>query len=491
MKKVLFYSPLAWNPHWEVELNLIEEYRRKDYHITLLKCNSELPVCIANPEKLWVTCADCKSRKSAGLKWLGNKNLAVASFYNLTEEQKALVEEAVNPEISSLEQLKAIKVGCSDVGTAALSSVAFVLREANPDVQKYQDLIKKFLRSAVTVHYCMLNHLREKQPDELVTFNGRFAEIRPALQTAWSLNVDTYVHDVAVAGRFWLLKNDFLHGLDVWKKIIKDLFENSDLKAEDKKKIGIGWFEERRNNKTTNFPTFIAQQEKGLLPETFASENINIGIFNSSEDEFVGFDEYKNPLYENQNEALQKILSSFINRPEIKFYLRIHPFLSQVDNSQTRFITELQKRFTNLGVIEPDSPISTYSLLDACDLIITFGSTVGIEAVYAKKPSILIGNAIYEDLKGIIKPKSHAELISVISNFADKNELPESFYREEDFFKYGFFMVEGGTPLKFAKSHDWWTTRMYRDNKEKRIRSAIPINILNKSIRRLRSSTKK
>lgn len=491
MKKVLFYNPISWNPHWETELNLAEEYKQKGWHITILKCDKELPVCVANPEKNWTTCADCKSRKSAGLRWLDDKNIFVKSFYRLTAEQEAHIQEFMKSEIESLEQLEKIKADCSDVGLAALSSVAFVLREPRPDVVKYQKLLKDFLRSALLVHYSMLNHLQEIRPDEVVLFNGRFAEIRPALQLAWDMKIDTYIHEVGgVAGRYLLTKNAFLHSCKVWKEMMDEAYDNSELDPAKKRIIGTTWFEERRNNATREAPSFITQQKKGLLPEDFSADKVNIVIFNSSDDEFVGFEEYKNPLYENQDEGTKMILESFKNNDKIKFYLRVHPFLSKLDNSQTRFISRLEKQFPNLCVIPPESPISSYSLMDLSNLVITFGSTVGIEAVYSGKPSILIGRAVYEDLNGIIKPQNHQQLVRIIEKYVSDRTLPELADAEENFFKYGFFVKNGGFSLKYANSSDWWQMKMSRNGKEKKIRSSLFINVLEKIASRLRTFSK-
>jgi hypothetical protein len=84
--------------------------------------------------------------------------------------------------------------------------------------------------------------------------------------------------------------------------------------------------------------------------------------------------------------------------------------------SQLADIKKLVSEFNNLTVIWPKDQVDSYSLLDACDKIITFGSTIGIEAAYWGKISILAGRAVYERLDCIYKPSNHEELITLIKS---------------------------------------------------------------------------
>jgi len=49
-------------------------------------------------------------------------------------------------------------------------------------------------------------------------------------------------------------------------------------------------------------------------------------------------------------------------------------------------------------VLPPNSAASTYELIDAADAVVSFGSSVGYEATYWGKVSIMAGRAIWEDL---------------------------------------------------------------------------------------------
>lgn len=486
MKKVLFYSPITYTPHWEIELNMMENYLRSDWQVVLLKCDAELPACMANPYHTFTRCLECKTRKTAGIKWIGKDRIKVKNITNLTESNKKEINRLKNLKIESTDYLKDIELEGSDIGMAALSSAITSLRDSEIDVEKHAELLNNFLVTAAVSHFSAINHFTEEAPDEVVLFNGRQASLRPALRAAWKLDIDTIVHESGkVSNRFWTVKNNFIHSLSGLKTMIEDSFQSSDLPKAEMKKIAAEWFEERRDKSSKNQIIFIGGQEEKHLPENFSDEKINAVIFNTSEDEVVGFDDFNNPYYKNQNEGIRQMLEDFKDYEKLHFYIRIHPNLKDLQNAQIKFLYQLAENYPNLTLIEPESAVDSYHLLEVCDLIITFISTMGIEAVYAGKTPILMGKSLYEDLGGIIKPESHEEFVKIVENFLKNKTLPNIGGGEEAWIKYGYFMRQGGQSLDFMEKDDWWNARMKRDGRETYIKPSIVSRFFNLASNRL------
>jgi hypothetical protein len=82
--------------------------------------------------------------------------------------------------------------------------------------------------------------------------------------------------------------------------------------------------------------------------------------------------------------------------------------------------------------------------LDASDLVVSFGSTMGIEASYWSKPSILLSRCIYEKSGSVYVPKSKEEVVSLISRAGELPPLDKT-----GACKAAFFWSRGGHSVRY------------------------------------------
>jgi len=155
----------------------------------------------------------------------------------------------------------------------------------------------------------------------------------------------------------------------------------------------------------------------------------------------------------------------------------VHPNLNNLQNSQARGIRELGLQFPSIRIIPPDSAVSSYALLDSADVVVSYGSTIGIEAAYAGTPSILMARAAYEDLGVCIRPQSHEELITLLLGMAEgkRINLPDNYFL--GVIKYGLFNRLWGLPFKFVRPFDAFSAKMEKNGKLVTIRSSIAPHI--------------
>ena len=128
--------------------------------------------------------------------------------------------------------------------------------------------------------------------------------------------------------------------------------------------------------------------------------------------------------------------------------MRVHPNLARAKKkgaTQLKQIAELKKKYNNLTVIEPEEKIDTYALMQAADKIVTAYSTVGCEATYWGKVSILAGKAPYDDLDCVYIAGSMVELYKYID---DKTLEPKP---KENTYPYGYYNLTFGEPLKYFR----------------------------------------
>jgi hypothetical protein len=212
----------------------------------------------------------------------------------------------------------------------------------------------------------------------------------------------------------------------------------------ERDEIGSRFFTARARGQVLNWYSFVTSQREGLLPKNWDDAKTNLVIFNSSEDEFAAIgDEWRNPLYPTQRDGLRRILDSLQGWKEnFHVYLRIHPNLRKVDNEDTRAVLQLSAPF--LTVIPPDSPISTYALIARADRVLSFGSTVGIEAVYWGTPSILAGNSLYRELGGTYNPGTHDEVMTLLTTELQPMDKTAALM-------FGHYYVTFGIPFKYYR----------------------------------------
>ena len=142
-----------------------------------------------------------------------------------------------------------------------------------------------------------------------------------------------------------------------------------------------------------------------------------LAIFMSTLWEKMGLDDYDPFFYEDELSGLAKILDEDILLSYFTIVIRLHPYSFNVGPHEKSLLERMISKFKNKEGIEfilPSSSISSYSLLRKSDIVLSFGSTIGIEAVYSKKPSILLGPALYQCLGCNVIPSSHDDLIHIL-----------------------------------------------------------------------------
>lgn len=484
-KRVLIYAPFAmWSPHFETDLELAEIYLQKGYDVSVIHCNRDMGICEPNLDHSSTSCRYCTSRFWNGISWLGQDRLAdVRSYYNITDEQKDSIQEILSGQLKTREDVENISFDSVDIGLSVMSSAISILREPEIDVVLHQDLIKKILQVALEVYFSFVNYIEKSPPDLVVMFNGRFAAFRPLLRIARKHGIDVEVHERGgVTGRYSLSRNTYPHDLGDMKQELARVNRETSLSDEERGGVARKWFEDRMRGKDQGWYSFTKHHSDGLLPAGYDYSRLNVVIFNNSEDEFVAIREWYSGNHEDQNTIIGKLVGTLSGRPDCMIYLRVHPNMARIDNSQIRGIAELKEQYPDLSVIPSDSKISTYALLRAADLVVVFGSTVGVEAAYLGKPCLLMGRAIYEDIPVCHQISEPGELESIVQTIRAGGVPIDPEEQLNSALQYGFYQAARGTDYKMVKQYSIRESVMIRDGVETNLRPGL----LTRGIHKLR-----
>ena len=414
MNVVVLSTYARWSVHYGTELEIIQRHLDDNDAVVQLYCDGVQLACDYNPGHSASKCRKCMRACQEGLSLLSARVPSI-SFLDLspadTEEMARLPKT-----FATHADLRGFRIDNFDIGWAVLSSVISLTRDPTPDLSRQADLISRLLNAALSVYRSVQRYLDHHGVDRMYVFNGRLAPCRAVLRACQSRNVTCLVHERGCdLQHYELYRNTMPVDLAY---VESEIAASWDKAANDEKRdeIGSRFFIERAQGRVQSWYSFVTSQREGLLPHNWDSAKTNVVIFNSSEDEFAAIgDEWQNPLYSTQRDGLRRILESLGSWNEnFHVYLRMHPNLREVDNEDTRGVLQLFAPF--LTVIPPDSPVSTYALIEHADRVLSFGSTVGIEAVYWGTPSILAGLSFYRGLGGTYNPGSHDELMALLKS---------------------------------------------------------------------------
>ena len=208
--------------------------------------------------------------------------------------------------------------------------------------------------------------------------------------------------------------------------------------------LGAQWYTDRANRVERNWHSFVKNQDAGRLPQGWNPEQRNVTIFSSSDDEFVAIGAgWENKIYKDQFTGICEIVQQLGGRHEFDVYLRIHPNLADVHNQTKQNLLELQS--PNLTIIPPEAKIDSYALLKSSEKAISFGSSVGIEAVFWGIPSVSLGPCVYQNLGGTYRPNNPKQALELIVDQLSPLSI-------EGALQYGYWSQTRGTKYQYFQA---------------------------------------
>ncbi len=449
---ILIFSPYAlYNPHFDTELEIAENHLEKSDSVTMIACNSHLHACDANPQHNLHNCLFCISRRTEGIKFL-SQEINLKPIYYLSAENIDEVKKIAQTIPNELEALKKFRVDNFDIGYGILSSLNYIYKVADFDLVHYKQLIVNLAISALMVYRSMQNYLSADNYDRVYVFNGRMSILRAVLRACQSLGIDCFLHERgSTLNHYSLYENALPHEINYSENKIQETW-NSCSDVAEKERIGSQFFIDRCSGIMENWTSFTEHQQEDLLPHDWDDGKNNIIIFTSSEHEYASIgDIWKIKIYKDQVDGLTKIIQSLSDRKDIHLYIRVHPLMQGFEYADEPLRKKIYAlKSPNLTIVKADSKISTYALLKKASKIITFGSSVGIEAVYWEIPSILIGSAYYQNMGVTYNPSSHEELLKLIDlDLSPKDKIPA--------LMYGYYFKTYGYPFRYYQSSGIFT----------------------------------
>jgi hypothetical protein len=373
--------------------------------VDIIYCDGMMPNgCFYNMYQNKQVCRGCRRLTKYLIRQLPqNSNISVYSSSEFVNPE-ANYQEIDGMHYQSTKDIKGLEYKNAKIGYAALSDYLSLSRNLFPCIDDdFRSYFNSMLHTAAIITECAIGIKNQLKPDVVGVFNSRTVCSRPIVDKCKYDNIQFIAFEAGFDTNNNILRKEYVnsdvHNISTNTKMINELWDSSDIPLDERIKTASNFFMRKRGNIASADKVYTADQINGLLPDNWDHSKHNVVIFNSSEDELAALgEEYDSmSLFPSQYQGIKYIFNQFKDNQDIHFYLRIHPNLKDVPYAYHRNLYDFDN-IENVTIIPGSSPISTYTLMDNADKIITFGSSTGAEAAFANKPVILLGCCMYRFL---------------------------------------------------------------------------------------------
>lgn len=451
MKYLVFLPQPFWIGSFGLTIDAVAKLATQGHEVFAVVCDNPFKTCNANLNAHSMTCMGCHFIQGTYLKKLP-QSVRICRTTEIVGREISRELKAFNPAYSSVDEIKEIRYKGIEIGRGALSTYITFSRNLNPRLdERFRRFFANILNSSCIQIEAIQNGMKIFSPDCVVVYNGRFSDSRPIYNYCIQNNIQVLCYEAnggyGETPRTRIEYIDSLpHSIAKNTELIQKCWVDSPSAENVKLQIGKDFFSRRRNGLEAGDKAHSASQHLGLLPRNWDPSLRNTVIFNSSEDEFasIGGEFESLALFKSQIEGIRYILNALQTDETFHFYLRIHPNLRHIKYKYHTDLHLLENEFENLTVIKADERISSYTLIDAAEKVVVFGSTIGVEAAYWGKPVILLGAALYYNLDTCYIPKTKLEIKPLLLETLRPKDSNQAA-------KYGFFVISewGERPTLF------------------------------------------
>lgn len=256
-------------------------------------------------------------------------------------------------------------------------------------------LIRSAARSYAFVFDQATQLIAERKISAVVVYNGRFLHDNAAAAAAEAAGIPVLFYDTGGGHTDFDLTIDKTHDWSALQKRMLRMYDSWDPAERDE--LGSSWFEERRHHLDASNALYVESQEIGTRIEHPNTECL-VAYFSSSDDELVELEVDWDSYFGGQPAALALLAEECRKRPGYTLVVRSHPHKRMKPRQDLLDWLEAVEAAQPDVHLDPYSPIDSYELMRQADIVVTYGSTSGVEAAYAKQPVIVMGPSAYDEL---------------------------------------------------------------------------------------------
>jgi hypothetical protein len=361
------------------------DLKEEGHDVALTYCDESSGTCSANLAGNPLTCASCKHSTVQAINGVGLTAIPIHA--------EAKHEPDLQP--TNLEAKKVL-------ATAVNSNLVTQLRMLPSEIKRTsvcRAIKRRYYRSVTRLHQDYRKLLWKLKPNRIEVLNGRHGCSKFPLLAANEFEIPFNALEYTLRKLPIVFKGHLPHDRIAFQNRLKTL--PADLA------IGEKYYSGRRNATFNKF----AKQHLIFEPDPRASKfQSKVTFFLSSQDECASLGPEWKTIFSNDAEVVRQACERF---PDKFFCVRFHPHQAGMPGDVAEPYRSFE-HYPNLKIYLPDSKINTYELVSWSDCVVTFASTVAIEACWMEKPAIQLGPSFYDQLDISYTPSTVEEFFDLL-----------------------------------------------------------------------------
>ncbi|WJI26753.1 DUF354 domain-containing protein [Thermosynechococcus sp. B3] len=426
---ILLIETFAYCPHLETSGEIaIELKKTNDLEVGIAFIDVDNPDDYIPKPKLFIP-RSRQNRVRALFRVLNRYGIENCWIEIPDEVSTKLIFEKIQNQIDNcndIQSIKEIRIDDFKIGMGVASSYVSYMKDPEPYINK--NLIERYFKSAIATYLTAERLIKCFNPLKVITYNGRFACSKPIVDVCKKYSIPLLYHERGATKERYYLSDKSPHDFKAIRASIKEMWELS--QDQNKEEIAESYFLRKIKGEGIGWVSFTEKQIKGMIPEK--SKKYRWTYYSSSDDEYIYVeDSIEHPIFKSQIESIHWLINYAAQLDDVELVIRVHPHKEQKSQKLRDSWNNLNGK--NVLVVPSYSLVDSYALAKNSDLIIVYGSTMGVEAAYLGKPVITIGDATYKGLDCTYEPSSLQELRDYLSlkklePKETKNSLPFGYY---------------------------------------------------------------
>jgi hypothetical protein len=436
-KSVLIYNNTQlWESQYIPALELILRFSELGIQVTYLYCRGNLKSCPANPRHTENICHMCRSTSDRAIKSLLPESTKIEVLAN------SLVYDV--PSFDSQKEFIDYTYEDLPAGKLAYSQMVDDISDLSLSLAEINSRGRNLIWEAINLYIQTIKIINQESIDCVFSWNGRRSSDGPVLFAARKLHLKSYAYSSGSSPDKYFFQENSLHSVKEWSESIRNFSTKYVNKISDLERDAEVFFTHQQSNKRITFDhTYFAAQFAENFDFQRKTKKPHLVIFTSSSWESINFIEIDDlhPDFKNTYRLIDQILNNSVIANKYEISVRWHPNLQNAGKAETAQIKKIVKSTKGINHFLPESNLNSYGLLKSADVVLTTGSTMGLEANYYKIPSILVGVALYQYLETCHQPANFSELVKLLNS----DLIPMNQYGS---YLYGAFFANYGEPYR-------------------------------------------